>query len=322
MRASNPRPEHLPTRYPVVLVNGFDVSPLFRYAPRITDMMESIGGHQVFLAIDTPYAPPQRRARDLWERVRSIRSQTGAEKVNLVCHSLGGLDCRFLVSPAGLHWEVDAAHTEIVESVASITTIGTAHRGTRVADAALGAIPEAEAEEALNRLADSIGEGFAGEPLDGVDLRASLAAISTSEALAFNAQILDAEGVYYQSWAGFSAPAGRVEAGYLETLHEWCRADDGSDGLEHFFGVHDYLALPLIPSADLAGTVDGQEAFVPNDGLVPVSATHWGVFRGCIPADHMEQLGQRNIPDVNVRTGFDVARFYTNLAGDLSRRGF
>ena len=43
---------------------------------------------------------------------------------------------------------------------------------------------------------------------------------------------------------------------------------------------------------------------------------------GCIPADHMEQLGQKNLPDVNVRTGLDMAAFYTNLAGDLAAKGF
>jgi hypothetical protein len=36
----------------------------------------------------------------------------------------------------------------------------------------------------------------------------------------------------------------------------------------------------------------------------------------------MEQLGQHDLPDVNVRTGFDVARFYADLAADLAGRGF
>ncbi len=81
------------------------------------------------------------------------------------------------------------------------------------------------------------------------------------------------------------------------------------------------MALPLVPFADVIGKEDPTKA-MPNDGLAGVASTRWGTFRGCVPADHMEQLGQRSIPDVNVRTGFDVARFYANVAGDLRARGF
>ena len=47
----------------------------------------------------------------------------------------------------------------------------------------------------------------------------------------------------------------------------------------------------------------------------------WGNFRGCIPVDHAEQLGQRDLPDANVRNGFDIAYFYADVAADLARRG-
>ena len=78
------------------------------------------------------------------------------------------------------------------------------------------------------------------------------------------------------------------------------------------------MALPLVPFTSTVGGSAGE----PNDGLSSVESARWAHFRGCIPADHMEQLGERNIPDVNVENGFDVARFYTNIAGDLSKRGF
>jgi triacylglycerol lipase len=46
------------------------------------------------------------------------------------------------------------------------------------------------------------------------------------------------------------------------------------------------------------------------------------VFRGCIPADHLDEVGQprRDVPDV--RTGFDHLRFYRNVAYELASRGF
>ena len=81
------------------------------------------------------------------------------------------------------------------------------------------------------------------------------------------------------------------------------------------------MALLLIPFTTTVGQVDDPsyaQQLVPNDGLTPVTSAKWGNFRGCIPADHMEQLGQRNLPDTNVQTGFDVARFYGDVANDLA----
>ncbi len=322
--AFNPQPDRRPARYPVVLVNGIDVSPAFRYSDRIQDVMRDRGGHDVHLAVLTPYDTTPRRSRVLWERIQEITAETGAERVNLICHSLGGLDCRYLVSPGGLHWDVEAAHAQIVSSVASVTTVSTAHRGTRAADAALGYLPTSEAGEAVDRLATFLGEWFTEEAIEeDTRLRGSIAALSETAALAFNADIVDAQGVYYQSWGGFARPFGQSHEVHDELVARHCQTEEG-DGLSTFQSGHDYLATPLLPSYELVGQInpDDPEEVIPNDGLCNVISAKWGRFRGCIPIDHMEQLGQRNIPDVNVRSGFDVAFFYTNIAGELARMGF
>ncbi len=319
----NPEPDFQPTRYPVVLVNGIDVSAGFRYSDRIVDVMRERGGHEVFLAIDTPYETPQRRAHVLWERVQEIREETGAEKVNLICHSLGGLDCRYLVSPGGLHWEVDASADEIAGAVASITTFSTAHAGTPVADAALGLLPDADRSQSLDALATFFGDWFTEDALEeDVHLREAIAALSSSAAAAFNAEVSDAPGVYMQSFAGFSRPFGTPDPDYDQRLLEVCSAPDGPK-IWNWNGRHDFMALPLIPSFDIVGEAnrDGASVVQPNDGLCPVASAHWGRFRGCVPADHMEQLGQYDLPEVNVRTGFDIAYFYANVAEDLAEMG-
>jgi triacylglycerol lipase len=61
---------------------------------------------------------------------------------------------------------------------------------------------------------------------------------------------------------------------------------------------------------------------LPNDGLSTVESAKWGLFRGCIPADHLDQVGQRDDEPPDRRTGFDYLRFYRNLAFDLAQRGF
>ena len=72
-------PDVRPTQYPVVLVNGIDVSPAFRYSDRILAVMRELGGHDVHLAIVPPYeTPPPVRAAVLWERVQEIRDRDGS----------------------------------------------------------------------------------------------------------------------------------------------------------------------------------------------------------------------------------------------------
>jgi triacylglycerol lipase len=318
--AVTPAPTFGAAKYPIVLVNGIDSSPLFRYSDRIVRTMTGAGGHQVFLATLPAYETPQIRAPLLLQRIVDVRRQTGAGKVNLVCHSLGGLDCRYLVSPGGL---VADTGVEAASSVASITTVATAHRGTRVADVLLDLTPDDDRGQVVNDFASLVGDWFSDQALQqDAHLRDAIRALSTPQAAAFNAEIVDAPGIYYQSWAGYSRPFGQSTPDLDARLRELCAPTDkeDGDGLPGF-GAADYMALPLVPFADVIGK-ETANAVMPNDGLAGVASTRWGRFRGCVPADHMEQLGQRSIPDVNVRTGFDVARFYANVAGDLRARGF
>lgn len=306
-------PAHHPTRYPVVLVNGIDDSPLFRFSDRIVKTMRVQGGHRVELATLPPWSAVQTRAAALLARVDAVRAETRAPKVNLICHSLGGLDCRYLVSPAGLVLDADLGAARPAGVVASITTVATAHRGTRVADVMLGLAPDGDRQKLVDAFLSLTGAGLGSASPDfEPKLRQSLQAISTDDAARFAATIVDAEGVFYQSWAGYSRPFGAASAEHDAAVVRECNAS---------VVEHDYMALPLVPFADVVGKGAGETA-VPNDGLVSVASARWGEFRGCVPADHMEQLGQRNLPDANVRTGFDVARFYAAVAADLAERGF
>jgi choline dehydrogenase-like flavoprotein len=55
--------------------------------------------------------------------IKHILSETGAERVNIIAQSMGGLDARHLISRKGLH-----------EVVATLTTISTPHHGSGAAD--------------------------------------------------------------------------------------------------------------------------------------------------------------------------------------------
>jgi triacylglycerol lipase len=66
------------------------------------------------------------RARQLARQIESLPYP----RVNIVAHSMGGLDARFAI-----------AHLGLGPRVASLTTIGTPHRGTPIADAGLSIVP-------------------------------------------------------------------------------------------------------------------------------------------------------------------------------------
>lgn len=63
------------------------------------------------------------RAAELKNQIEGFLAETGAEKVHLIGHSMGGLDARLMIVDMGM-----------AEKVASLTTIGTPHLGTVLAD--------------------------------------------------------------------------------------------------------------------------------------------------------------------------------------------
>ena len=114
------------TRHPVVLVHGVlgfvrrTVSRLFSYAyfQGVEEALAEAGVEVETVALPAT-AGVEARARALAAAVERL----GGGKVNLVAHSMGGLDARWWVGRLGGE-----------AKVASLVTIGTPHRGTAVAD--------------------------------------------------------------------------------------------------------------------------------------------------------------------------------------------
>ena len=67
--------------------------------------------------------PVEKRARKLGCEVDSVLALTGRAKVHIIAHSMGGLDARWMIAKLGY-----------AAKVCSLTTIGTPHHGTPVAD--------------------------------------------------------------------------------------------------------------------------------------------------------------------------------------------
>ncbi len=293
-----PKPAGDPTRHPVVLAHGFDASPTNRWGFwRVAEALRA-DGHVVIEAIVPPYDAPEVRAGHLADQIDAVLDG-GAEKVNLVAHSMGGLDARHVVSTLGYG-----------DVVASVTTISTPHHGSRVADTMLDVMDGLHVDDDLvDGLASAWGIRFS-ELADDSHVRAALLGISERRSPGFGEENPDDPRVHYQSWAGVSSVGG-IKNPKDRGACEGTRLGDGRKA--------DRMNATLVP---MAAVVARGWHLVPNDGMVSVESAKWGAFRGCIPADHLDEVGQTKHDERDERTGFDHVRFYRNLAFELASFGF
>jgi len=85
-----------PTRYPIVLLHGFlgwDQVFAFDYFYKVRTTLQS-QGYEVFATSVNPVQTVAVRARELAPQLDAIIQATGAPKLNIIAHSMGGLDPR------------------------------------------------------------------------------------------------------------------------------------------------------------------------------------------------------------------------------------
>ncbi len=121
-----------PTRYPIVLVHGwFGFSQVLgvSYFYGVQNYLES-QGYNVYVTQEDMFGTIQTRGAELANQIQTILNQTGAQKVNIIAHSMGALDARYVISSLGFG-----------DRVATLTMIGGVNHGTSIADVALGLMP-------------------------------------------------------------------------------------------------------------------------------------------------------------------------------------
>ena len=173
------------TRYPLVLVHGifFRDWQWVNYWGRIPRALQTCGA-TLYYGGQQSAAPVAHSAQELKDRILEVLDQTGAEKVNLIAHSKGGLDSRYAISCLGL-----------APYVASLTTINTPHRGCIFAEYLLKKIPAA----ARQKIADTYNAALKRLGDEAPDFLAAVTDLTASACEARNAATPDAPGVFYQS---------------------------------------------------------------------------------------------------------------------------
>lgn len=111
-------------KFPVLLVHGmgFRDSRHINYWGRIPAELEKIGC-RIYYGNQDSNGTIESNGEFLARRIREIIDATGADRINVIAHSKGGLDIRYAISSL-----------KMSEYVASLTTISTPHNGSLTVD--------------------------------------------------------------------------------------------------------------------------------------------------------------------------------------------
>ena len=120
------------TKYPILLVHGifFRDWQLVNYWGRIPAALIK-NGAQIFYGKQQSSLAVADSAAERRNTIMEVIEKTGAEKVNIIAHSKGGLDSRYAISCLGMD-----------KYVATLTTINTPHEGCDMVDYLLKTLPD------------------------------------------------------------------------------------------------------------------------------------------------------------------------------------
>ncbi len=172
------------TKYPILLVHGvfFRDSNLLNYWGRIPSALET-NGATIYYGEHQSAASVADSAAELTAKIKYIVAQSGCEKVNIIAHSKGGLDCRCAIANGAAPY------------IASLTTINTPHRGCGFADYLLDKVPQniqAKIEQTYNAAAHRLGDR-------SPDFMAAVHDLTEHNCHAFDRDFTQPEGIYCQS---------------------------------------------------------------------------------------------------------------------------
>lgn len=222
------------TKYPILMVHGvfFRDFRYLNYWGRIPKELET-NGATIFYGNHQSAAAVADSAEELAQRIRQIKQETGCEKVNIIAHSKGGLDCRYALSKCG-----------IAEDVASLTTINTPHRGCEFADYLLTKIPEKQQRAVANGYESVLKK--LGDP--NPDFLKAVYDLTASRCKEMNEVIHDMPGVLYQSIGSKLnvASGGRFPLNFSYRLvNSFDGANDGLVGEKSFPWGEDFRMLKV-----------------------------------------------------------------------------
>ncbi|KAI9017800.1 Alpha/Beta hydrolase protein [Gaertneriomyces semiglobifer] len=297
---------------PVVLCHGlfgFDVlGPEFmpalqiHYWTGIAKALQDIGCKVHISRVGT-VAALKTRAQEL--RTFLERKVEG-QQVNLVAHSMGGLDCRYVI-------------THLPSSkfqVNSLTTVATPHRGSSFMDWCRDAFGVGLLHDYVNKQGDDVVAKY----LQAHDGAPSSKEEGKAMARKKQSRMVKANPIVSALCSPLDSPA------FANLTRDYCEAfnrvtpDDPNVQYYSYAAVTDVHPLaPLYFSYRIIAEREGA-----NDGLVSLESAKWGTFLGEVQCDHWQLIPPRlrSLVRAGGRGGFDSIGFYLGLVTGLADKGY
>lgn len=259
------------TKYPILLVHGTgfrDGGPL-GYWGGIPRALEERGASVSYSGHDA-WANVGDAAAQIVAGLGRALAEHGAEKVNVIAHSKGGIDVRYA-----------AARLGIADRLASLTMVGSPNRGSRTVDALYSAFGEGF----FRFLAVFVDSWFRILGDERPDFFGTTGGFRASRMERFNAEVSDPPSVPVQSFAGrMRGPLGDVFLGLLNAVVGI--RDGENDGLVsvesarwgNFRGVLDGMGIAGISHTHEIDGYRTNPRLRPCEGLPPGSDTVRGFY--------------------------------------------
>lgn len=174
------------TKYPLVMVHGVGFKDLryINYWGRIPKELIR-NGAKVYYGNQEGWGTTQYNAQDIKNKVFEVLKETSAKKVNIIAHSKGGLDARYMISKL-----------DMGDYVASLTLMCTPNRGCKFVDYACK-LPDF-IYRAIAKFFNNRYRSFGDK---NPDFYTASRQFSTAYSKEFNDDVKDVDKVYYQSYA-------------------------------------------------------------------------------------------------------------------------
>ncbi|WLP95012.1 triacylglycerol lipase [Psychrobacter sp. M13] len=266
------------TQYPVVMAHGlggftsmFGVIDYFNGIPGALVR----GGSEVYTTKTSAVNNSEVRGEQLLQQVKTISAISGKSKVNLLGHSQGGIDIRYVAGVAPRY-------------VASVTAVSSPEQGSKTADFVKATLEPSNDDNSGDQLNlgtqlvaglfhliggfTDIGSGISYNEIQEQDGWQTLVALSTSGAATFNAKF----------------PAA------MPTSYCGQPADTAVNGIKYYsFSGVGQLTSALDPSDYLLAATSVPFLFEANDGLVSKCSSRLGyVIRDDYRMNHLDSADQ------------------------------
>ncbi|MCL2019025.1 MAG: triacylglycerol lipase [Oscillospiraceae bacterium] len=173
------------TKYPLYMVHGvfFRDWQNFNYWGRIPGELIK-NGAKIYYGNHQSAASVEQSAEELKQGLLKIIEETNCEKVNIIAHSKGGIDARYMISMLGMG-----------KYTASLTTINTPHYGCKF----VSRILEKTSQKTLSLVGSGYEKIFSKLGDDNPDFYGSLLPLTDESCARWNEILKDDENVLYQS---------------------------------------------------------------------------------------------------------------------------